>query len=64
MLFGAGTIKEIQEIKDILTLFCKATGMEINNNKSSIRVCELDDEIRNILGSCFSFEVMDVFPLK
>jgi hypothetical protein len=59
MLFGAGTLKEMQEIKDILTLFCKATGMELNN-KSSIRVCELDVEVRDLLRAMFSIEVMDI----
>jgi hypothetical protein len=46
MLFGAGTVREIQSLKEILDLFCSTTGMELNSRKSSIRVNEMEAEAR------------------
>jgi hypothetical protein len=36
ILFGASTIQEMVEYKELLDLYCKAIGMEANFSKSSI----------------------------
>jgi hypothetical protein len=36
MLFSLGTVSEAKKFKEILDLYCKAIGMEVNAHKSSI----------------------------
>jgi hypothetical protein len=33
LIFGASDVQEFQVLKDIMELFCEATGMEINHGK-------------------------------
>jgi hypothetical protein len=46
ILFEAGTFKEAQKYKEILDIYCKAIGMEINILKSSILFNEVKEEIQ------------------
>jgi hypothetical protein len=59
-LFGASSIKEIQAIKYILTLFYEETKMDINNRKSFIRFFEMEFDVKENLGAMFSIEVLDI----
>lgn len=60
MLFGAGNVKEFQDIKDILDLYCLATGMELNKGKSSIQYNDLGKGTREQLVQNFPFVVADI----
>jgi hypothetical protein len=44
LLFSGGTRREAETLKDILLLFSKATGMQINDRKSSITTSLLSEE--------------------
>jgi hypothetical protein len=45
ILFGVGTMQEFQALKEIMELFCAATGMQINLDKSNILVSEIQKEL-------------------
>jgi hypothetical protein len=56
LLFGRGNLREQSYLKTILDLFCKATGMEINMNKSCI--------LANGLSDAFLRRLEQLFPMK
>jgi hypothetical protein len=62
MLYGAGTIREIQSLKVILDLFYSTTGMELNNRKSYNRVNEMEAlvEAKEQLEILFPFEASNL----
>jgi hypothetical protein len=45
MLFGVGTLQEFHVIKEVLALFCVATGMQINMDKSNMLHYSLNDGV-------------------
>lgn len=57
ILFGIGCIDEWKAYKEVLDLFCKATGMEFNTQKSIFLEEEWDDVEINMLKELFPFEV-------
>jgi hypothetical protein len=57
ILFGIGYIVEWKAYKEVLDLFCKATGMEFNTQKSSFLQEGWDDVELNLLKEIFPFEV-------
>jgi len=62
MLFVASNVQEFLVLKNIMDLFCKATEMEINIEKYSIKSyalgAEVKAQLRNILP--FSSSEIDV----
>lgn len=53
MLFGHGFMNELEKLRDLLNLYCKATGMEINQNKSLLLFNELADDIKTQAAAYF-----------
>lgn len=53
MLFGHGFMNELEKLKDLLNLYCKATWMEINQNKSLLLFNELADDIKTQAAAYF-----------
>jgi len=50
ILFGMGTLREAEKYKEMMDLYCNATGMEVNINKSNIIFNNVADIVsRNIL---------------
>lgn len=51
LLFGGGGWKEWRHISDIIYLFCKASGMEVNSKKSCFIAPEgvVDHQINDLL---------------
>ena len=45
ILFGFGSLEEWRAFKNILDIFCEASGMSININKSSFLHNDLDEDI-------------------
>ena len=46
ILFGIGTVQEWGAYKEVLDLFCSATGMTVNMEKSSFLYHNVDEETR------------------
>jgi hypothetical protein len=57
ILFGIGCMAEWKVYKEILELFCKATGMEFNQQKSLFLEAGWDDAELVLLKDLFPFEV-------
>ena len=52
ILFGFGSVEEWKAFKEILDIFCEASGMSININKSSFLHNDLDaDFLQNLAGN-------------
>jgi len=56
ILFGIGCIAEWKVYKEVLDLFCKATGMAFNPQKTSFLEAGWDDVEPNLLKELFPFE--------
>ena len=61
LLFGGGTQREWQAIKNALDVFCDATGMSISPNKSQFYQSKWVPTELEILHQLFSF---DILPLE
>lgn len=46
LLFFHNSLREMTNLKEIIELFCNATGMEINMHRSSIPTYEVQEEER------------------
>jgi hypothetical protein len=46
LIFGHGLVKELEKIKELLDLYCKATGMVINMNNYILLCNELVDDAK------------------
>ena len=46
LLFGIGTVSEWKAYKEALDLFCSATGMAVNKEKSSFLYQDVNEDIR------------------
>jgi hypothetical protein len=57
ILFGNGSISEWEVFKEVLELFCKATGMAFNPQKSVFLEAGWDVEGLTLLKALFPFEV-------
>jgi hypothetical protein len=57
ILFGIGCIYEWKVYKEVLELFCKATGIAFNPQKSMFLEAGWDDVELNLLKEIFPFEV-------
>jgi len=55
LIFCSGSIRETQTLHEILVLFSKATGMDINVGKSTITTHLLRAREREVLGRLFPF---------
>jgi hypothetical protein len=47
MIFGHGSIRELKSIKEIIDIYCLATCMEVNMEKSSLLFKELEEATRS-----------------
>jgi hypothetical protein len=59
LIFCNGSHRDAEKLKEILDLFLKATGMQINKRKSTISMYSMRNEDTNLYKSLFSFEVQD-----
>jgi hypothetical protein len=50
MLFDLGSVVEPKKYKEIIVLYCKATGMEVNGHKSSILFNGLEENLERQLS--------------
>jgi hypothetical protein len=57
LLFSGGSRREAETLRDILSLFSKATGMQINDRKSSLTNFLLLEEEDLAHYSFFPFEI-------
>eukprot|EP00253_Pinus_taeda_P032437 PITA_32437 len=60
LLFSNGNLNEIKEFKNILDLFMKATGMQINYRKSQLITEGLDKLEKNQITSILPFDVLSM----
>jgi hypothetical protein len=60
ILFGIGCIVEWKVFKEVLELFCKATGMDFIPQKSMFSQARWDDVELNLLKELFHFEVKPI----
>jgi len=56
LTFSSGAPNELKELKSILDLFLKATGMQINPRKSQMSVEGMDRQERVHLQALFPFQ--------
>eukprot|EP00253_Pinus_taeda_P005371 PITA_05371 len=65
LIFSNGSYNELKELKCILDLFLKATGMQINSRKSQVSVADIDRRERTTLLNLFPFHYQPLdSPLK
>ena len=57
ILFGMGTVEEYQNYKEILDIFCSATGMEISVAKSSFLYNDIDETARERISNFLPFKM-------
>ena len=57
ILFGLGTLGEWKHYKELLDLFCSATGMEINDEKSSFLYNDMDEHSRENTFALLPFKM-------
>eukprot|EP00253_Pinus_taeda_P025127 PITA_25127 len=57
LLFTSGNINELKELKDILDIFLKATGLQINPRKSHFIMEAFSREEEILITSYLSFEI-------
>eukprot|EP00253_Pinus_taeda_P018177 PITA_18177 len=60
LLFTNGNLNEIRELKNILDLFMKATGMQINYRKSQLITEGLNRLEKNQISSLLPFDVLSM----
>eukprot|EP00253_Pinus_taeda_P035974 PITA_35974 len=60
LLFSNGNLNEIKELKNILDLFMKVTGMQINYRKSQLIMEGLDRLEKNQITSILPFDVLNM----
>ena len=58
ILFGIGIVNEWGAYKDAMDLFCSATGMAVNNEKSSFLYQNVDEETRLHIATLLSSHTM------
>jgi len=63
MLFGEASLKEVRSFKRVLEVFTKASGMEINNEKSCTFIFNSPDSIKTHLTIMLGFRQGDL-PTK
>lgn len=63
MLFGEASLKEVRSFKRVLEVFTKASGMEINNEKSCTFIFNSPDSIKAHLTRMLGFKHGDL-PTK
>ena len=56
LIFCNGSIREEAILSELLTLFCKATGMQINFQKSTITTLNLEEEVLRTFLELFPFQ--------
>lgn len=56
LICSGGSRREVEALKNILTLFSKATGMQINEGKSTLTTNLLSEEEGQALRLHFPFE--------
>eukprot|EP00253_Pinus_taeda_P017096 PITA_17096 len=65
LIFSNGSYNELKELRCILDLFLKATGMQINSRKSQVSVADIDKRERTTLLNLFPFQYQPLdSPLK
>eukprot|EP00253_Pinus_taeda_P033452 PITA_33452 len=65
LIFSNGSYNELKELKCILDLFLKATGMQINSRKSQVSVADFDRRERTTFLNLFPFQYQPLdSPLK
>jgi hypothetical protein len=57
--FWLGSVRESQNLKEILDLYFVATGMEINMGKSALYTYGLNDSLSTRIERIFSFQHLD-----
>ena len=60
LIFCSGSARDVNTISDILALFAKATGMEINAGKSSLSTHLLSAEELRIISGSFPYRLEDL----
>jgi hypothetical protein len=60
ILFGKGSFQEWQVFKDALNIFCNATGMDFNNQKSQFLEVGLSVDWLDQLKELFPFEFKSI----
>eukprot|EP00253_Pinus_taeda_P008065 PITA_08065 len=63
LLFTSGNINEIKELKDILEIFLKATGLQINPRKSHLIMEAFSRQEENSISSSLPFEICNMDQL-
>ena len=56
-LFGFGSLEEWKAFKEVLDIFCEASGMSININKSSFLHNDLDADFLQNLAGIFPYRI-------
>ena len=56
LIFCKDTKREAERLSKILTLFCKATGMQINIEKSSLTAINLEEDMQRSLQALFPYQ--------
>ena len=57
ILFGVGTVEEWEAYKDALDLFCSATGMMVNTEKSYFLYHKVDDGTRGLISTFLPYNM-------
>jgi hypothetical protein len=60
LIFCNGKVGDVETLADILSLFRLATGMIINEQKSTISTSELDEEEKEVYRRLFPFTLQDI----
>jgi len=63
MIFGHDSVQELRKIKELLDLYCTATGMRINMNKSKMLISDLSEEVKSQADSMFLMSICDLDQL-
>jgi hypothetical protein len=60
LIFCEGTRRIVEKFKNILELFCKATGMIINLDKSTISMWGITEQEHGYFSQLFPYQVIDL----
>jgi hypothetical protein len=60
MIFSHGSTRKIGSLKEILGIYCNATGMEINMRKSSMLINALDKGEKTQIANLFPMNIMEL----
>jgi len=59
-IFGHGSLTGLRSIREILNLYCKATGLEINMRKSSLLLSGVSENVKAQIEILYTMNVMEL----